>query len=765
METLVGDDEFEASHQETREHGPMWLLLNQMLHIIVLVYTLFGLIRFKVIFIHRMRGLVRWVSLLTVCLSWYISIKFALLGMLLFLFNLELDKRKLTVVQFNCSLDQYELYLANSTRQPLVAPGRAHSNGNQASLALAWLLHFAGGPYRLLGNQATLIYGFFSFSLYIMLALFPVEHYYFAIGFNYIRFVLNDPSCLRDCYAKKQKHVDRLNNWSRNLNSSMITLSMKRATNQRDLRSSYVYERLLVHVRRAAAAAAMGAIPLLYDANDYRNDDDDDYDDDSNSNNVAQLPTAARRDQVSSSSSSEASGQLRKQAESGHLEFGEKESEKLSAPVKSLRQTLAMNHSNEPSYCIKVASANLKKFKPYVRGERWFKISMLVYPIFIFFYFILLMIVIGAIAVFFANTRRSMEFTCLSALRASGAHAEAARLARVFANWSLWDWLTCLEAKYSVFALSCASSFFCSYYFGTILELLVWIEEISQQLNLCRVMTDLFEVRSPPLSQRMLAASSSSSSSSAISLIGKRKRQQQQQRRLSKQHDVIGDNINPFGGLNSIWAHWRLRRSPQSERFRKYELMAIRLATKRQTIRRATYINLNIFLDELTDTRFMTTMILRRTTQIAFGFALMVSITRSQFETSTIYLSVLLLSSLAILNLYLICAAFINSSVSILASLSLGRERRFLTTLSLMTSQPINLYSSATFPTFAFGFLVPTCESKISASSARSTRDRSTTYCRKSTRSLASPSWPAPITICSSFGSVTSRPMDSTRTP
>jgi len=612
METLLSDDYREEHYHDASEHGLTWVLVNEMLHLIVLGYTLFGMIRFKVKFIHMVK-LVNIISFVTIFHSWYLTLKFALIATVMYFFCIELDRLKISFSDFNCSLSgdnvltealKLENRVANreaASELPSEIQGTSGDSftSDEATfiellrahypLMLAEFLNLFGGPLKLLGKRATLMYGFYSIAIFIMLAIFPIELYYQNVGFNFIRFVLNDINCMKDLYEKKRKHLDRLNNWSRNKNTSLLTLSTKKTISQHILRSTQVFEFSL-----------------------------------------------RGRDQLYSIESSP--------APNDRSCLG-----KIATPIKSLRHSLSTNHLDQPCYNVVIANKNLKKFKPHVRSESWFKIAMVIYPIFIFFYFSTLIIVIGATLLFYIQNLKEINDTCTS---------QVDRTIDLFSNWTFLDRLTFHETHYTVFALSCASSFYCSYYFGTIFELHVWLEEISQQLNLSRILLDLnghgYALRSavPP-----------SKDSPYRNYITREVDPAFEGYYNFKDQDV-DENYNQFGGLNGARSHIAFKFSPQSKRFKLREFMALKLVSKKQTVLRATYINLCLFFDELNDTRFMTKTILGRTTQIAFGFALMASITRSQFEYNYKYLTILLAACLAILNLYLICAASINSRIN-----------------------------------------------------------------------------------------------------
>lgn len=298
-----------------------------------------------------------------------------------------------------------------------------------------------------------------------------------------------------------------------------------------------------------------------------------------------------------------------------------------------------------------MANRNLKKFKPHVRSETWFKSSMVVYPIFVFFYFLSVSTVFCINSILFSKTLHEVSNHC--------ARQRGDPTFNLCDDLSLFDTLTYYETHYCVFTISCASSFYCSYYFGTIIELYGWIQEISQQLTLSRTVLDL--TRDDTITRFFGHRQSSIVSALVIAknlpVNGRDGR--------GKETRISIESFDQFGGIENLWFHLKFNFfKRQSERFRCQELMALQLITKKQTLLRATYINMNLFFDELNDTRFMTQTILSRTTQISFGFALVVAITRSQFESDTKDIHFVMGVCLFILNLYLVCAACINNNIN-----------------------------------------------------------------------------------------------------
>jgi len=722
VETHVSDKYKDSHYHDANEHGLVWALLNELLHLIVCVYTLYGMIQFNVRFIHATK-LVKWISIIIVAHSWYLTAKFAFIAAIMYMFNKSLESMTdISLADYNCSLGNHKSVFANSaikksqsrimnsnssephqanstrlyynpTTPQITIPHKDYLDNlvhlistlpeilrnMDYPLLYSELLDIFGGPFKHLGNMGTLMYGFYSVAIYIMLAIFPIELMYRTVGFNFIRFVLSDISCMRDLYKRRHRHLERLTCWSRNQTDSDLTLGTKQTFNQRNLRSHHFGE-----FNRVAAQIMASKDPHQNSVSPTRNNPEsslefarrqrrtlkhtrriggqllfrfrhkslDDF-------RITNLPESTN---LLSQWSSE-SGQLSVVADPNFL-----------CPIKPLRSCLAVNHMDTPTYQVRIAIRNLKKFKPFVRSEAWFKLSMIVYPMFIFFYFAELILVIGTISIYFGSSLTEISRVC--ALQADPS-------IDLWGNWSFLDSLLYFETQYTVFALSCASSFYCSYYFGTIMELFIWITELEQQLDLCRITIEISEY-----SQRRIGvfAALQPSSSKQQARINTLKAKTAEQLYLSFRRNCREDDngkisssrgkkkdlehmvdkcYNDFGGIESYWFHYKLlQSSSQSRRLKALELMAINLLKKKQTLLRAAYINMNLFLDELNATRFMLNTILRRTTQIAFGFAILASVTRSQFKANYWHLTFLLGACLAILNLYLACAALINSRVS-----------------------------------------------------------------------------------------------------
>lgn len=795
METLVGEHYKDGHYHDAKEHGLAWAVLNELLHVIVFVYTLYGMINFRVKFI-RMIWLVKWMSKIIIAHNWYLCAKFGLLAVLMYVYNVQLESKQVELASFNCSLDNYSKVVSQ------VAPKTSGhkstltaSNGHNSSLIsnnssnyddaihfalthlepllefpehiysidymphLNYVLDVYGGPFKLLGNRATLMYGFYSIAIFIMLAIFPIELMCFVnVGFNFTRFVLSDPRCMKDLYDKRKRHLCRLSSWSRNGASSLLTKGAKMILIKRDLRSNYTddcnqlvsyllrnsdmvnfthelaargggggggggvnYERKRFNdiMKRTAPGSGASAKPRsrnrahLFDL--------------AWSLSSASLASSSSSTSTSSSFSlvvAEATSQIKRQRKPTNWEFERplplppltaspivklggshnckhyrlskiaSIEQKLSDNVKQLRTRLAINHRDKPSYQVCIANKNLERFKPFVRSDVWFKASMIIYPIFIFFYFSSLIVVIGCIEYYFESYLYDVYQACTksklnTATAATSGANNSSESYGYYDNWTSLDKLMYYENIYTVYLLSCASSFYCSYYFGTILELYVWLKEVSQQLELCAHVIGLND---------QLTHSTESGSLQFNRLL--RANSNHRCQGNLKHFELVNNHVNDFGGLNYLFpvGQVKLRRvlrhlrtfsinclqlkvwkvphlfrflwhslaydSQYENKAKLRELMAIKMLNKRETLMRATYVNLCLFFDEVYETRFMTTTILRRTTQIASGFAFVASITRSQFKANYWHLTYLLFATFIVFNLYLACAAYINSGVS-----------------------------------------------------------------------------------------------------
>lgn len=626
METLIenknylhDDEEFERYH-DAKEHGITWALLHEMLHIIVLGFSLFGLVRMRVKFIHMVK-LVNYISYFMIAHSFYMSFKFILMGIVMYIFNMKLDLLKLTAIDFNCSLKDPSQMLRTIFRATYRSPDSLDLNNlltfDRDMLMMSKLLDILGGPYKLLGIKTTLMYGFYGISIYIMLALFPIELFFVKINFNFIRFVLSDPSCLNDFYEKRRRHMARLNKWSRNSTTSWITMGMKQRTNQRYLKTTniaYDIHELLKQMDRGSLSLVLSQERPSLNSID--------------SDSLSAYEQSPIKEYLQAKEPINALA---------HHHHNQRE--------KTLRHSLSINHFDYPSYDVGIANTNLKYFEPFVRSARWFKVSMIIYPCFIAYYFLTLTFTIGFINYYMDfsldNLHTECELKCKSEF---GQDCKSINQPEVAS--SFYDSLTYYETQYAIINLSVASSFYCSYFFGTIFELHVWLQELNQQLDISKLLL-LF-----------------SDGSTCDSSLPPAEKLTFDQMILFHELDHLNlmDCVNDFGGLNKFISHLRfIMLSKQSLKLKIRETIAIKLFHKKQTILRATYLNFCLFIDELDDTRKMTEITLIRTTQIVCGFAVIVALSKVQYQSSYSSFTYLLLAAWMILNLYLVMAASINS--------------------------------------------------------------------------------------------------------
>lgn len=616
METhLENEDSHEELYHRPEEHGLIWWVINKFLHSIVLSYSLFGLIHFDFVKFIHMRYLVKSVAFFIISCSCYITLKFALIAMLSFFFNHSLSHMDISIDQLNCNISQNLPVLISAKR--LEDNNRAGNyldvglsgsvrGGNKfpcisydTVIAQGYLVERFVGPYKSLGDMTTVLYGFFSIAVCIMLAIFPIELFYANVGFNYIRFVLSDANVMRDLYERKQALLTMLDSMPQNQINSPISGSLKRTMRQLNLKCM---EELRPIKRNGLIDNILQIFPILHSFD---------------------LRSAAKT----------------------WPSFDRSITNQVYMPIQSIRHPAKMNTINKTSYEVKVAHENLNKFKPHVRSEAWFKATMVLYPCFMVYNFTVTFLIINELTIYLDSVLQT---------KCSGQEDS-------FQDWSFMDKLLHVETRYTVFLLSFGASFYTSYYFGTIVELYVWIQEIFQQLDLCKVMAELspHSLIGPPLvhaaRRPILVTRSQVKDNPLINA-------------MFDHHSMTRGDIEPyyneFGGIKSFWKHVSSLNSKQSMRLRKQELMGFMLLSKKQTVMRAAYLNLNLFLKEVNDTRFMITTILRRTIQLAVSFALLVSLTRSQFAANYIRLSMMLVITMIVLNLYLITAAWLSASVS-----------------------------------------------------------------------------------------------------
>lgn len=344
----------------------------------------------------------------------------------------------------------------------------------------------------------------------------------------------------------------------------------------------------------------------------------------------------------------------------------------LNRPIRSIKSsrtfTIKKSH-NTPTmteqlhFDAKLSFDNIKFFKPYIRSEQWFKISLLQYPTFILQYTVTLAMLVVANHWYLKSVVEEEVSVCTS------------EVATELRKLSLLDIILDLEQYYSVFAISLSSSFYTSYYLSTKIELYIWLLEIEQQVNVSRVILELTNNCNQLLSRyhsdfnlllhEMYDYHSIDYGDRYLT------RHKKDESELNRKKSFISRNwireklCNEFGGLTSLVEYFKFRRQPYVLRLRCFELAGVELLGKRQTILRATYVNLNLFLHEMHDTRLMVTKIMRRTSVMCFAFAVVVSAARLQLATNTLNLKILFFSAMYVMNLYLISAAIINYKVSI----------------------------------------------------------------------------------------------------
>lgn len=650
----------EHYYHNVNEHGMISRLLNGILHLIVLVYTLYGIVRFEAKFVH-LKQVVRFISYTLISHNWYLTIKFGIIALVGYFLNLELSMRNLSWEQFNCTLSDYIGTFANTTIKG--DDYFSHVMKNFESMfngfspipwhhLLATGYDCIGGPYRVLGNRATLMYGLYSMSNYIMLAIFPLELFSLKVAFNYTRFVLNDTSCIDKFLDDRQDYLEAISTWSRVSSDSHITHSINNTTSQRGLRCRYVTDfsttgdtsdrRGIVAVTSKSASEKETTSPLqrLELALE-------------SSSLVKLIKRPLKFFKGRGCIKLDLGGTAIRKKKHAILNV----ERYLTAPSKSLLHCMATNPGDGSDYKVKVANRNLMNFLPYVRGKEWFQYSMKLYSIFIFLSFTNVLIVISSISENFKTALFGMEDDCERRTR---------QTTDLWSNWNFRDYLLYYETDYQIFALSCATSFYSSYYFGTIIELNIWMQELSQQLDLCErlvtITSDASRVHYNPYDR--------------IDQSDWLHYQESVQHVL---HDIdYLDNItinidnlcNEFGGIKSMETLYAFKCSPSSVRNKILEIVSVRLLDKKQTVLRATYVNLQLFLSQFRATDCFTRIILGRTVRLTIGFATFASLTRSQLEASYMNLTFLLAVCLVILNMYLVGAASVNTSVSCDVSMS-----------------------------------------------------------------------------------------------
>lgn len=708
MASALGDQYIDEYYRHANNDQRRWQILSRTLHLIVLGYNIFGMCRVNVKFLNIERQIRRITNCLVIH-AWYMTIKFGFITAAMYILNAEVEANRIKLT--GCSTYNRIKYIGSSdhegrntiandsissdnsvpadmNHQQHHHNGKIENFGTASTLSLLNLLELIVGNYLRAGNGTTLMYGIYSMSFWALLAIFPTQLYYVNIRFNVIRFNLNDIGCLKELYRRRRIHIDRLIDWSRNENFSLITLSVKKTINLRELRSGFVS----LHCYQATGEQLPGESQK---AVSYVNLDEEDDDDDVESNQqTTNIPSTI----VSSPAAAAGATTDNPRTTSWR---NDQNAVTSAVPLRPLKQVLDVNHQNQPSYYVKVANANLIMFHPYMRTRQWHRVSMLIYMCMIVYFFALLMFFFGSIAFNMTNRIKKLTVDCDPTMD-------------LLSNWTFHEALTFVETQYSLVVLSFASSFYCSYYFATILELSLWGEELDQQLKLSQLLIQMKDSSLddsqlpraahlvPPTIQlaktpatnsyhpyphlpihhwlnqwahhqykddgepvnKITTTTTTSSSSSGNS--GSRSKTQHWTGSLPDIGNV-DQYFNHFGGLKSARARMKFNMASQSVRLRRLEVMAERLASKRQTIMRATNLNLNLFLDELHATRRMMLIIIRRTSQLAFGFSMLFAATKSQFDTTHHrQVTVFLLVTLVTINFYLMCAASINSRVSMM---------------------------------------------------------------------------------------------------
>lgn len=638
METPIGGkSEINFNYKES-DLSLFRQALDWTLRYVVTIHALHGMNDLRLRWMNRI--IVKISAIVSIVVSWYLVLKCLLVATTLYSYSSVSELLKLdSPLQYNCSVAKLMQMYASSNL--------SHSHSQEASALIiltAQLADSLGGPFKLMGNRATLIYSWFAIGLYAMLAIFPTELLFLHVPFNIIQFALNDKSSLDNCMAKKHRHLLNICNWSRNDCSSILTLGMKRAFNRRQLRC-------------IQADGSGDEIPTK---------------------KTNKAPTKEANPNVSDGHLKlRGISRWRSNIEQNLTNFISLMSQP-DTPVKSLRQVLSVNHRDRISYDVCVARLNVEQFLPYARSIKWYKNLVIFYTVLIVYFFSIILGANSLAIVYFQITLNRIYAGCQA--NSPGESIED------LAALSLYDRILWVESLYAAYLIALGASFYCAYYFSTIFELLIWIGEVEQQLDLCRLVMELDD-------HICLHASKLRPQGDA------RFHYRFDERRITILHPIpltspdglktgfeyfadlkvaqladelmqsyglrprdLRDHENIFGAFDSFRSIFE--DSSQSKRFRIRSIMSVRLLTKRQTLFLSTYLNFNMLLDEFKETRFMMKLILRRTTEYAFGFAVSIALTRSQFKSHYFQVTVLLGVCLGILNMYLAGAAIVNTRVS-----------------------------------------------------------------------------------------------------
>lgn len=461
--------------------------------------------------------------------------------------------------------------------------------------------------------------------------MFPVEQIlaYRCVEFHHTRYVLNDRVYLEKYYRKKDKHLKKLSSISRIKNTTPMTLGTKKGIFLPDLRSPYVFDLNMTSHHRQASTDEF--------ARHFQE----------NFNSPPSLLNKNKRPSLLSVSNNYNTDKATVYLSQKPIFIPTRSSDKLNEPVKTLKHSIATNIHIQPSYNVGIANQNLAKFRPYVRSQYWYKISLCFYIYSIIFHSLILIAFMITINVYLHLNLKEMNGHCDHSTVNDQSSSSIDHL-----EWSIYDKIAFIETQYAIVAIGISVAYYCSYYFGTLLDLLVWLSEILQQLHLCKLLLELTE-----------------DSARLVEIINRKAAGKEPViEAITKYHNIeesANNLFNEFGGIKSLIGYYKYSQRSQSYRLKVREFMALKLLNKKQTVLRASHLNLNMFLDEFNETRWIISLILRRTTQIAMCYAFIVAITKSQFEPDLLSLTILLCSWLSMLNLYLIFAALINHVVSV----------------------------------------------------------------------------------------------------
>lgn len=386
---------------------------------------------------------------------------------------------------------------------------------------------------------------------------------------------------------------------------------------------------------------------------------------------------------------------------------------------------------------IEIANKNIERFIPYVRSETWFRNSIVTFTslLIICFLDITTFVLIFLCSFWIQLGDLERNASCFGQLKSAN---------RTESNWlsgsilpdgssylggpdlsksTLAELLMFFETWYAAFLIGLAGSFYASYFFIKIIELIIWAYEVDQQLDLSILLIEMsgldfdsrpcsirpgksyyheFRGKKGEISQschirysetileslnrmiihqcaqkedddldqpphRLVSSSSTSTSGNHNDNHHKHYYELDYDDEHLRIWQQIKGSFNHFGGIKSVIKHMKLHAMFASQRKRliKFELMALTLLTKRQTVLRGTYMNMNLFLDGINDSHFILTTILKRT--VIYSGLFCAAITFSQphykfnFGVETTYLAM----CWVLLNLYLVGASIVSAKVII----------------------------------------------------------------------------------------------------